>query len=79
MSEYANYVNNKTPLFELPVAAVLCNIEFDKGPAGTGGFIDFHYNNSSADFTSRIIEYASGQITLDAPNGVQLSSGVILK
>lgn len=31
--------------------------------AGHGGFIDFHYNNSSSDYTSRIIEYASGTLT----------------
>ena len=32
--------------------------------AGHGGFIDFHFNNSSADYTSRIIESASGTLTV---------------
>lgn len=34
--------------------------------AGHGGFIDFHYNGSTKDYTSRIIEDASGQLTLKA-------------
>lgn len=29
-------------------------------------FIDFHYNNSTADFTSRIIEYSAGTLTCEA-------------
>lgn len=32
--------------------------------AGHGGFIDFHYNGSTADYTSRIIEDAKGQLSL---------------
>ena len=34
--------------------------------AGNGGYIDFHFNGSTADYTSRIIEDASGQLTLSA-------------
>lgn len=34
--------------------------------AGHGGFIDFHYNGSTADYTSRIIESASGELRLIA-------------
>lgn len=34
--------------------------------AGHGGFIDFHFNGSTKDYTSRIIEDASGQLTLKA-------------
>lgn len=34
--------------------------------AGHGGFIDFHFNGNTADYTSRIIEDASGQITIKA-------------
>ena len=34
--------------------------------AGHGGFIDFHYNGSTADYTSRIIESASGKLHLVA-------------
>lgn len=32
--------------------------------AGHGGYIDFHFNNSTADYTSRIIEQASGTLTV---------------
>ena len=32
--------------------------------AGHGGAIDFHFNNSSADYTSRIIEDASGRLSI---------------
>lgn len=46
--------------------------------SGYGGFIDFHYNGSSADFTSRIIEDASGRIRLMADNGVRIGNGVLL-
>ena len=31
-----------------------------------GGYIDFHYNGSSSDFTSRIIEDATGRLQLNA-------------
>lgn len=34
--------------------------------AGHGGYIDFHYNGSTADYTSRIIENAASQLTLIA-------------
>ena len=34
--------------------------------SGYGGFIDFHYNGSSADYTTRLIEDASGVLTLSA-------------
>lgn len=34
--------------------------------AGNGGFIDFHFNGSTADYTSRIIESASGKLHLVA-------------
>lgn len=32
--------------------------------AGHGGYIDFHYNGSTADYTSRIIENASGRLAI---------------
>lgn len=44
--------------------------------SGYGGFIDFHYNGSSADYTSRIIEGPSGKLTFYAPNGIS-SDGTI--
>lgn len=37
-----------------------------------GGYIDFHYNQSSADFTSRIIESVSGILDI---NGVKIPNG----
>lgn len=40
--------------------------------SNNGGFIDFHHNGSGADYTSRIIEDASGQINI---NGIKLKSG----
>ena len=46
--------------------------------SGYGGFIDFHYNGSSSDYTSRIIEDASGRIRLMADNGVRIGNGVLL-
>jgi hypothetical protein len=33
--------------------------------AGHGGYIDFHYNNNAADYTSRIIETPSGYVQLN--------------
>ena len=43
-------------------------LEFSRigSSAGHGGFIDFHFNGSTADYTSRIIEDAAGQLTLSA-------------
>ena len=48
--------------------------------AGHGGYIDFHFNNSTADYTSRIIESASGSISVLAnlcPTTIQLGDGVL--
>lgn len=36
-------------------------------------YIDFHFGESTADYTSRIIEAASGQLNLVAPSGVCLN------
>lgn len=35
--------------------------------AGHGGFIDFHFNGSTEDYTSRIIEDAKGRLSLRTP------------
>ena len=43
--------------------------------AGYGGYIDFHYNNSSSDYTSRIIENESGILSLLSPNVCGLMVG----
>lgn len=40
--------------------------------AGHGGYIDFHYNNDSADYTSRFLETSSGRVTL---NGKSIYTG----
>jgi hypothetical protein len=45
--------------------------------SGYGGFIDFHYNGSSSDYTSRIIEDASGRLFLDASVGVRIGSAIL--
>lgn len=42
-----------------------------------GGFIDFHFNGSSSDYTSRIIEDASGRLFLDASEGVRIGSALL--
>jgi len=41
-------------------------------------YIDFHYNNSSDDYTSRIIESASGTINVIATKGVQANGKQVL-
>ena len=46
--------------------------------SGYGGFIDFHFNGSSSDYTSRIIEDASGRLRLMADNGVRIGDCVLL-
>ena len=50
----------------------LSAIEFDgvRSIDYHGGYIDFHYAGSTADYTSRIIEDSSGVLTLKASNGV---------
>lgn len=47
-------------------------------PAATsnnGGFLDFHYNHSTADYTSRIIESASGTLSI---NNVTITTGKVV-
>ena len=45
--------------------------------SGYGGFIDFHFNGSSSDYTSRIIEDASGRLFFDASVGVRIGSALL--
>lgn len=59
------------------MAASPNSIELNPGSGQShGGFIDFHYAGSSADYTSRIIENASGrlhipgELTLGTPLGI---------
>lgn len=41
------------------------SIEFTEAATGTGGYIDFHYNKDTSDYTSRIIEDSSGRIAVN--------------
>lgn len=53
-------------------------IEFGTGAStGHGGVLDFHFNGSTEDFTSRIMESASGKLNLLATNGVVASSPAV--
>lgn len=40
-------------------------------------YIDFHYQNSTDDYTSRIIEQAKGQINIIASNGVKINGTTV--
>lgn len=40
---------------------------------GSDNFIDFHFNNSSADYTTRIGEFSEGQLSITSPNGLLLN------
>lgn len=40
-------------------------------------YIDFHYQNSTEDYTSRIIEQQKGQINIVAPSGVKINGATI--
>ena len=41
-------------------------------------YIDFHYNGSTADYTSRIIESSSGKLDVYAPNGFNVEGGNLM-
>lgn len=49
-------------------------IEFNPTSTSTGGYIDFHYDGSSEDYTSRIIEDALGHLRIIAANGILVPS-----
>ncbi len=51
-------------------------IEMNPGSVGHGGYIDFHYNGSTADYTSRIIEDSSGSINV--PNTLKVGGSKVL-
>lgn len=48
----------------LPTRPTSIEFQPSSSSAGNGGFIDFHYNQSTADYTSRIIEGASGVLAI---------------
>lgn len=69
--------NNKPTLTELgALAAQPASIEmYPSSSANHGGFIDFHYNGSTADYTSRIIERSSG--TLEVPGNFSVGGSFL--
>ena len=56
------------------------SLEFNSVPsyAGHGGYIDFHFNGSNADYTSRIIEFSSGRLTINDVLYVNNGSNVLI-
>ena len=51
------------------------NIEFGTVEnSGHGGYLDFHFNGSAADYTSRIIESASGELSLNILGDVRVGN-----
>ena len=57
---------NDVPAIELKPEATTSN---------NGGFLDFHYNQDTADYTSRIIESASGTLSI---NNVTITTGKVV-
>ena len=57
---------NGTPSIEFKPTATNSN---------NGGYLDFHYNQSTADYTSRIIESASGTLSI---NNVTITTGKVV-
>ena len=47
-------------------------VELGRSASGHGGYLDFHFNGSTGDFTSRIIESANGVLELNAGKTVTL-------
>lgn len=47
--------------------------------SNNGGYIDFHYNQSTADYTSRIIESASGTLNLIGHVDITGGTGMVVK
>ena len=54
-----------SPLFLGNESSNLGSIEMFGGNTSFGGFIDFHYGNSTSDYTSRIIEDDQGVLSFD--------------
>jgi len=70
----ADYNNANQRLTDLELNRSSAKNEFSpSSTAGFGGYIDFHYNGSTSDYTSRIIENASGSINLVGSNGVKFN------
>lgn len=72
-TEYTS-LTNRVSTIESNLGAFPISLELrTPSNAAHGGYIDFHYNGSTADYTSRIIESASGKLNLAASNGVQIN------
>ena len=63
-------MNINVPL-KVPVIDAL-SAELGRSASGHGGYLDFHFNGSTGDFTSRIIESANGVLDLNAGKTVTL-------
>lgn len=57
-----NYIKGKADVEYMKVSPASIELRPGSSSAGNGGFIDFHYNGSTADYTSRIIESANGKL-----------------
>ena len=53
-------------------------IEFYNTSSISGGYIDFHFNKSTSDYTSRIMETASGKINITASSGLYVNNVKVL-
>lgn len=49
-------------------------VELGRSASGHGGYLDFHFNGSTDDFTSRIIESANGVLELNTGKYVKLGA-----
>ena len=58
----------------LTVTSIRCNSNIEM--YGPTPFIDFHYNNSTADYTARIIADTANRLHIQASGGLQVSNGL---
>ncbi len=73
--DHNNFTTYVTPSAIGAMPAYPGSIELIPGASSNiGGFIDFHFNNSSSDYTSRIIEYDSGVLSVNEHAYVRLGT-----
>lgn len=65
-------MNINVPL-KVPVTDVL-SVELGRSASGHGGYLDFHFNGSTSDYTSRIIESSKGVLNLNSGKTVTLGA-----
>lgn len=58
----------------LTVTSIRCNSNIEM--YGPTPYIDFHYNNSTADYTARIIADTANRLHIQASGGLQVSNGL---